>query len=42
MEKQLGNDREVFLSFDGERLAPENEVQSTALDDMDYIDVYIK
>ncbi|KAL8778996.1 MAG: hypothetical protein Q9203_000741 [Teloschistes exilis] len=42
MEKRLENDREVFLSFDGERLAPENQVESTELDDMDYIDVYIK
>ncbi|KAL8693337.1 MAG: hypothetical protein Q9218_001816 [Villophora microphyllina] len=42
LDKQLDNGREVFLSFDGERLAPETQVEETELDDMDYIDVYIK
>ncbi|KAL8661030.1 MAG: hypothetical protein Q9202_005961 [Teloschistes flavicans] len=42
LDKQLEHNREVFLSFDGERLAPENQVKATELDDMDYIDVYIK
>ncbi|KAL9595089.1 MAG: hypothetical protein Q9219_006663 [cf. Caloplaca sp. 3 TL-2023] len=41
-DKRIDNDREVFCSFDGERLAPESQVGETELDDMDYVDVYVK
>lgn len=39
---EVGTDKEVFLSFDGERLAPEMKVGETELSDMDFIDVYVK
>ncbi|KAL8737351.1 MAG: hypothetical protein Q9181_001768 [Wetmoreana brouardii] len=42
LDKNIDNGQEVFLSFDGDRLAPESQVSETELDDMDYIDVYIK
>ncbi|KAL9043140.1 MAG: hypothetical protein Q9180_000076 [Flavoplaca navasiana] len=42
LEKQIEDSREVFLSFDGDRLAPEIQVADTELNDMDYIDVYVK
>ncbi|KAI4095415.1 MAG: hypothetical protein LQ339_007260 [Xanthoria mediterranea] len=42
MDKQIEDSREVFLSFDGDRLAPEIQVTNTELTDMDYIDVYVK
>lgn len=42
MDKQIEDSREVFLSFDGDRLAPEIQVTNTELSDMDYIDVYVK
>lgn len=35
-------EREVFLSFDGERLSPKVKVGETELSDMDHVDVYIK
>lgn len=41
-DKKISEDREVFLSFDGERLKPQSKVEETDLDDMDYIDVYVK
>lgn len=42
VDKQVEASREVFLSFDGDRLAPEIQVADTELNDMDYIDVYVK
>ncbi len=42
LEKQIEDSREVFLSFDGDRLASEMQVADTELNDMDYIDVYVK
>ncbi|KAL8706439.1 MAG: hypothetical protein Q9201_000494 [Fulgogasparrea decipioides] len=42
LDKNIDDGQEVFLSFDGNRLAPESQVSETELDDMDYIDVYIK
>lgn len=41
-DKKIDNAREVFCSFDGERLAPEGQVGETDLADMDYVDVYVK
>ncbi|KAI4288197.1 MAG: hypothetical protein L6R35_002539 [Caloplaca aegaea] len=41
-EKRVDSDREVFLSFDGDRLAPECQVGETELADMDYVDVYVR
>ena len=34
--------KEVFLSFDGERLTSESTVADTDLDDMDFVDCYVK
>lgn len=33
--------QEIHLEFDGERLESEEQVQSTEIDDMDCVDVYI-
>ncbi|KAL8673703.1 MAG: hypothetical protein Q9168_001864 [Polycauliona sp. 1 TL-2023] len=41
-DKKIEDSREVFLSFDGDRLAPDTQVADTDLNDMDYIDVYVK
>ncbi|KAL9012814.1 MAG: hypothetical protein Q9173_002445 [Seirophora scorigena] len=41
-DKKIDSDREVFLSFDGDRLAPECQVGETELAEMDYVDVYVK
>ncbi|KAL8944659.1 MAG: hypothetical protein Q9211_000503 [Gyalolechia sp. 1 TL-2023] len=41
-DKKIDNGREVFCSFDGERLAPEGQVGETDLNDMDYVDVYVR
>ncbi|KAL8713476.1 MAG: hypothetical protein Q9220_002338 [cf. Caloplaca sp. 1 TL-2023] len=41
-DKKIEESREVFLSFDGDRLSAESQVQDTELSDMDYIDVYVK
>ncbi|KAL8807517.1 MAG: hypothetical protein Q9182_000682 [Xanthomendoza sp. 2 TL-2023] len=41
-DKKIDDSREVFLSFDGDRLTPETQVADTELNDMDYIDVYVK
>ncbi|KAI4128113.1 MAG: hypothetical protein LQ338_002898 [Usnochroma carphineum] len=41
-DKKIDNAREVFLSFDGDRLASDSEVGETELNDMDYVDVYVK
>lgn len=41
-DRKIGADKEVFLSFDGERLPPESIVGKTELSDMDYVDVYVK
>ncbi|KAL8843631.1 MAG: hypothetical protein Q9170_000135 [Blastenia crenularia] len=41
-DKNIDSGREVFCSFDGDRLAPESQVSETELNDMDYVDVYIK
>ncbi|KAL8908848.1 MAG: hypothetical protein Q9207_000574 [Kuettlingeria erythrocarpa] len=41
-DKKIDHDREVFLSFDGDRLAEESQVGGTELADMDYVDVYVK
>lgn len=41
-DKNIDSDREVFLSFDGDRLAPECQVGETELAEMDYVDVYVK
>ncbi|KAL8954048.1 MAG: hypothetical protein Q9222_000105 [Ikaeria aurantiellina] len=41
-DKKIDESREVFLSFDGDRLAAESQVQDTELNDMDYVDVYVK
>ncbi|WPH03659.1 Hypothetical protein R9X50_00654200 [Acrodontium crateriforme] len=37
----VAHDKNVFLEFDGERLNPDADVQSTDIDDMDCIDVHI-
>ena len=37
----VGEDQSLRLEFDGERLEPYQEVQSTDLSDKDRIDVYI-
>ena len=42
LDKKINSERSVFLSFDGDRLAPECQVGETELNDMDYIDVYIR
>ncbi|KAL8874495.1 MAG: hypothetical protein Q9174_000188 [Haloplaca sp. 1 TL-2023] len=42
LDKKIESGREVFLLFDGDRLAPQCQVGETELNDMDYIDVYIK
>jgi hypothetical protein len=42
LDKKIDSDKEVFLSFDGERLADESKVEETELNDMDYVDVYVK
>ncbi|KAL8821569.1 MAG: hypothetical protein Q9223_000413 [Gallowayella weberi] len=41
-DKKIDDSREVFLSFDGDRLTPETQVADTELNDMDYIDIYVK
>ncbi|KAL8918508.1 MAG: hypothetical protein Q9208_007315 [Pyrenodesmia sp. 3 TL-2023] len=41
-DKKIDHDREVFLSFDGDRLVEESQVGATELADMDYVDVYVK
>ncbi|KAI4160494.1 MAG: hypothetical protein L6R39_000200 [Caloplaca ligustica] len=41
-DKKIDDDREVFLSFDGDRFAPDSQVGDTELNDMDYVDVYVK
>ncbi|KAL8680190.1 MAG: hypothetical protein Q9186_003602 [Xanthomendoza sp. 1 TL-2023] len=41
-DKKINDGQEVFLSFDGDRLNPETQVADTELNDMDYIDVYVK
>lgn len=41
-DKKISAEREVFLSFDGERMKPQSKVEETELNDMDYIDVYVK
>ena len=42
LDRKIGTNKEVFLSFDGERLTPKSIVGETELSDMDYIDVYVK
>lgn len=42
LDKKIDDRKEVFLSFDGDRLAPELQIADTELNDMDYIDVYVK
>ncbi|KAL8767448.1 MAG: hypothetical protein Q9209_006034 [Squamulea sp. 1 TL-2023] len=42
LDKKFDDCKEIFLSFDGDRLAPESRVADTELNDMDYIDVYVK
>ncbi|KAL8914644.1 MAG: hypothetical protein Q9171_000825 [Xanthocarpia ochracea] len=42
LDKKIDECREVFLSFDGDRLAPGTRVADTELSDMDYVDVYVK
>ena len=37
----VGDKQSVRLEFDGDRLEPDQEVQSTDLSDMDVIDVHI-
>lgn len=39
---KVGPSREVFLSFDGDRLEPQTRIEETELSDMDFIDVYVK
>lgn len=41
-DKKIEHDREVFLSFDGDRLVEESQVGDTELADMDYVDVYVR
>lgn len=41
-EHQIEKDKEVFLSFDGERLSPEKKVEETELNDMDTLEVYCR
>ncbi|KAK5016313.1 hypothetical protein LTR39_002148 [Cryomyces antarcticus] len=35
-------DKAVFLEFDGDRLAPEDEVQSSEIGDLDVLDVHVR
>ncbi|KAL8790531.1 MAG: hypothetical protein Q9213_000553 [Squamulea squamosa] len=42
LDKDIDDCKEIFLSFDGDRLAPESRIADTELNDMDYIDVYVK
>ena len=37
---QISGEKNVFLSFDGERLSPESKIEETELSDMDTLEVY--
>ena len=39
---QIGAEKDVFLSFDGERLSPNSRVEETELSDMDTLEVYCR
>ena len=39
---QIQPHRDVFVQFDGDRLAPELAIQDTEVSDLDYLDVYVK
>ena len=41
-ERHIGDDKDISLMFDGERLEPDMTVQQTDMDDMDHIDVYVR
>ncbi|KAL8997867.1 MAG: hypothetical protein Q9169_002949 [Polycauliona sp. 2 TL-2023] len=41
-DKKIEDSKEVFLSFDGDRLASDIQVADTDMSEMDYIDVYVK
>ena len=38
---QIGGERDVFLSFDGERLSLDSRIDETELSDMDSLEVYL-
>ena len=38
----IGNEKEVYLLFDGDKLSPESQVGDTELSDMDTLDVVVK
>ena len=42
LTNKIGQEKEVYLLFDGDRLEPQTLVGDTELSDMDYIDVYVK
>ncbi len=42
LQNHIGAEREVNLTFDGERLSPESKVGDTELSDMDTLDIFIK
>lgn len=37
----LGKNQSLFLEFDGERLNPDDQVQSSEISDMDLVDVHV-
>jgi hypothetical protein len=42
MTHHIPEDREIYLMFDGEKLDPSTLVEATELDDLDYIEVYVR
>ena len=40
-QHNIDTDRSVSVEFDGDRLDPEDEVQSTEISDMDCVEVHI-
>ena len=41
-QRNISEDKNISLMFDGERLEPNLTVKQTDIDDMDYIDVYVR
>ena len=37
---QVGGEKDVFLSFDGERLSPDSRIEETEISDMDTLEAY--
>jgi hypothetical protein len=40
--REVSEDRQVYLLFDGDKLDPEVTVADTELGDMDHVDVYVR